>query len=134
VDTERNGCLDGGDVACDKSARTLSERAHCPYGEAELEAEAAEQDAAIRAGKSGGLPAHRLHRFRIATLPAKDDQRSSRLIAAATAVLRRKLLRARRRVAFLALATRPAAATRPLSAQVGSLAARVGCSKRLDGQ
>ena len=57
--------------------------------------EAAEQDAAIRAGKGGGHWALRLHRLRIATFEAEDDQRTSRQVVRRSAVLWRNLLRVR---------------------------------------
>jgi len=95
--------------------------------------EAAEQDAAIRGGKKGGFPPLRLHRLRIATFAAEDDQRTSRQVVGLSAVLKRNLLRAWGGVAFLALATRPAVATRLLDVRVNSLAARVACRRRLGG-
>ena len=49
--------------------------------------EAAEQDAAIRAGKGGDFTALRLHRLRIATFEAEDDQRPSRQVVGLSAVL-----------------------------------------------
>ena len=69
--------------------------AHCLYRGGELEVETAEQDAAIRGGKGDGLAALRLLRLGITTFEVEDDQRSSRLIAAATAVFQRELLGAR---------------------------------------
>ncbi len=125
--------MPGGYGVGDISARTLFEGANCLYREGELEVEPAEQDAAIRAGKSGGRPALRLHRFRIATFEAEDDQRPGCLIAGPTAVLWRKLLRAREGVALLALATHVARARRLLNVRGGLPAARVDCSKRLGG-
>ena len=92
--------------------------------------EATEQDAAIRAGKGGGLSAIRLYRLRITMLKEEDDQWPNRLVIRLSAALWRNLLRARGGVAFFALAIRPAAATRPLNFRAGALAARVGCSKR----
>lgn len=95
--------------------------------------EAAEQDAAIRAGKGGDLTTLRFHGLRIAAFEAEDDQRRSRQVVALSAVLWRTLLGTWSGIAFLALAIPPAAATRPLGTGVGPLTARVGCSTRLRG-
>ena len=131
--TERSGRPPGGNVVSDISAHTLVEGAHCLYRGGELEVEAAEQDAAIRTGKGDDLMALRLHRLGIATLAAEDGQRSGRLIAGTTAVLRRNLLRPWGGVAFPALAIHAARARRPLNVRGGLPATRVGCSGGLDG-
>jgi len=95
--------------------------------------EAAERDAAIRAGTGDRLPGLRLHRFRIAVLVAEGGRGNSRQIAGPTAVFRRNLLGRRRRVPFFALALRPAAATWPASVRAGTPTASAGCGGRLAG-
>lgn len=89
--------------------------------------EAAEPDAAIRAGKRDGLRAFRLHRFRSATFKTEDDRRLNRLVGAPAAALRRNLLGTRHGVTSLALAGRPTAATGRRGAAVRSPTACVQC-------
>lgn len=105
--------------------------AHLLCREGELEVEAAEQDAAIRAGERDDLAVLGLHRFRIAAFEAEDDRRTSRQFVALRAVLRRTLLWTWSGIALLAVAIRTAVATCPLGVGVGPLAARVSCGSSL---
>lgn len=93
--------------------------------------EAAEQDTAIRAGGRHRILGLGRHRFWIATLVAERGRGNSRQIVGPASVLRRKLLGRRGRVALVAVALRPAAATWAAAGQAGMPGTSVGWGGRL---